>query len=379
MTKTAPSQIPHRTRARFLAAGLVSLLAWVTLWLVAPGGTISWTETMAEAAAAMEASLGAAARHCAQAGIPRDRGIDPNGTCLVGPEDSELFTSLGQLEAKRTATNPDMAGLLVHLLSRAGVGEGDTVAIGASGSFPALMVASLVAVRALGAEPVAILSLGASSYGATRPSFHLLDLYRLLESEGVASRPPAAVSLGGRGDMGEEFDQAFREGLFQELADDGVRVLREPDLRRNVSERIGLYGNVRAFVNIGGAESNLGTSPQILEVPPGLVLAPKQGASQVEGWRFELPPEEQRGVLFEMLSRRIPVIHLLHVRGLVLRYGLSWDPIPLPAAGSTRIRDARVRKGIRFWVLTLVYLSGLASVAFGRWGRLPSLPGRQTA
>ena len=108
-----------------------------------------------------------------------------------------------------------------------------------------------------------------------------------------------------------------------------------------------------AFVNVGGAEANLGINPRILFVPPG--LAENLG---------DLPPENDRGVLFEMASRGIPVIHLLHVRGLALRYGLPWDPFPLPEAGSTRFRDAQGGKDFPFWLLTMGYFGALAAVAF---------------
>jgi len=306
----------------------------------------------------MEAGIAAAARHCRESDIPLPPMIDPNGTCLVGPEITELFTSLGQLEAKRSTTTPDMAGLLVHLLSQAGIGAGGRVALGASGSFPALLVATLAAVEALGAEPVAILSLGASSFGATRPEFHLLDLNELLQREGLLSTPPVAVSLGGSRDVGGEFDPRFRESLLQQLFGRGVRILRNPSLSLNVAERMTLYGGVDAFVNIGGAEGNLGTSPRILGVPPGLVAADD----------LDLPPAAERGVLFEMMSRGVPVIHLLHVQGLVLRYGLPWDPLPLPATGSTRLKDTHAGKGLLFWLWTLGYFSALAFVAFAGRG-----------
>jgi poly-gamma-glutamate system protein len=360
MGQTPPSHGQPPNRVRFVWAGGVSLLAWAALRIVAPGAAIPWTSAMVEAATAMDAGLSSVTRHCRDAGVPIEVGIDPNRTCLVGPEHTELFTSLGQLEAKRTTTTPDMAGLLVHLLSEAGVKEGDKVAVGASGSFPALMVATLTAVEALGATPVSILSLGASSFGATRPAFHLMNLYQLLEAEGFVSVPPAAVSLGGSGDVGAEFDPTFRAGLLRDLLGSDVPILQNPDLRANVAERMARYGfpatgrepgGVAAFVNIGGAEVNLGVSPRILGVPPGLAE------------RFDFPPEDERGVLFEMASRGVPVIHLLHVRGLVLRYGLPWDPLPLPEAGSTPFRDAHKGKDFGFWLLTVGYLGALVFLA----------------
>jgi hypothetical protein len=81
----------------------------------------------------------------AGAGVMAPATLDPNRTGLIGPPYSELLTTTGQLEAKRTTTNPDVAGLIAHLLRRAGAEAGDTVAIGASASFPALLIASLTA------------------------------------------------------------------------------------------------------------------------------------------------------------------------------------------------------------------------------------------
>jgi poly-gamma-glutamate system protein len=314
-------------RNRFLAAGLVSLAAWVALELLAPGPLLEWTPAMREAAEAASRAQEATAAHCAEAGIGTDALLDPAGTCLLGPELTELFTSLGRLEAKRTSLTPDAAALLVHLLREAGVGTGDRVAIGASGSFPALLIAGLAAVEAVGAHPVPILSLGASSYGATRPDFHLLDLYRVIREAGVVAAPPAAVSLGGEGDVGGQFDPAFREALVAELEAGqgsegaGPTFILEPELAANVAARMAIYGEVSAFINVEGAEANLGTDARVLSVPPGLSL---DLASDIQP-----PPPAARGVLFEMASRGVPVVHLLNLRGLALRYGLPWDP-PLP-------------------------------------------------
>jgi len=346
----------------------------------------------------MDSALSAVRRYCREAEVAVDRVQDPNETCLIGPEWSELMTSLGQVEAKRTTTAPDMAGLLVRLLSEAGVQRGDTVAIGASGSFPGFLVATLAAVKALEASPVTILSLGASSYGATRPDFNLLDLYQVLENAGLAPGPPAAVSLGGAGDTGEDFDPEFREELLEKvlrrrhqpdprsstgsgeaaagdtLRPERVPLIRDPDLAENVRTRMEFYGVPAVFVNLGGAEVNLGTHPMILQVPPGLVPS---GGSGLPGLDPGAVQPEQRGVVLEMMIRGIPVIHLLHVRGLSLRYGLPWDPVPLPPPGSTRLSDTHRGTGPVFWILTLLYLGGLVLLAFYSHGR-PATPGRET-
>ncbi|KPK80988.1 MAG: hypothetical protein AMS25_08125 [Gemmatimonas sp. SM23_52] len=349
--------VDRRLKHRILAAGIVSLLAWTLLQTVSSGGTIPWSEEMREAARRMEAAIKVVARYCQTAGIRIDESLDPNHTGLIGPEYSPVFTTLGQLAAKRTTTNPDMAGLLVYLLHRAGASAGDTIAVGGSASFPALIVAALIAAEAMDVHAVTILSLGASSYGATRPEFNLLDIHELLVREGILHTVPAAVSLGGEGDVGSEFDPATRERLLQQLRMSGIPLVEDPDLRGNVARRMAVYlgtseERLAAFVNIGGSDANLGSSPLVLEVESGL------------NTDLVFPPPAQRGVLYEMAARGIPVIHLLHIRGLARRYALPWDPVPLPEPGTTRLHDDEGARDWRFWLVTAAYFAVLALIGF---------------
>jgi hypothetical protein len=116
-------------------------------------------------------------------------------------------------------------------------------------------------------------------------------------------------------------------------------------------------GPVAAFVNIGGADANLGSSPLVLKVDPGL------------NTELALPALELRGVLFEMAARGVPVIHLLNIRGLALRYGLPWDAVPLPEPGATRLRDDTGWRDTAFWLITTAYLVALALIAVAWPGR----------
>ncbi len=349
--------IERRTQQRIVLAGLISLVAWIVLQALSPRASIPWSAEMLAAAQSMERAVAVVARHVADAGLAVEESLDPNRTGLIGPESSPLFTTLGQLEAKRTTTNPDMAALIVHLLRKAGVSEGDTIAVGGSASFPALVIATLAAAEAMGAHPVTILSLGSSAYGATRPEFNLLEITELLLSEGILSTAPVAVSLGGEGDTGAEFEPVVREGLLAEIRSSEIPLLLEADLRASVAERMAIYAHPAVFVNIGGGDANIGTSTLVLNVRPGL------------NTEVALPPAEQRGVLFEMASRGIPIIHLLHIRGLALRYGLPWDPVPLPEPGTTPLRDEGRAHGLRFWLITAAYFLALGLVAFVPMGR----------
>lgn len=345
-------------RIRLLvAAAVVSLVAWALLYTVAPRPPVAWSEEMRDAAIRMEAAVAAIGEEVAASGLAIGEELDPNRTGLIGPGDGALFTTLGRLEAKRTSTVPDVAALLVHLLRRAGVEPGDTIAVGASASFPALLVATATAAAALEVYPVVILSMGASSYGATRPELDLLHYHDLLHRLGLLGPAPAAVSLGGAGDVGTEFDPVVRQRLTERIQRGGAPLVNEPDLRRNVERRMDLYlgGRVAAFVNIGGNTANMGTSPLVLNIRPGLIREPP------------MPPPDRRGVIHEMAVRDVPVLHLLHIRGLVARHGLPWDPVPLPAAGSARIRDDEGARSTPFLLLAAAYFATLATLAGLAW------------
>ncbi len=339
-----------------VAAGIISLAAFLLVRVSAPERELPQTPEMAAAARLMSDAISAVGDYRELLGVTTgqsiDEGLDPNRTGLIGPKLSPLFTTVGHLEAKRTTTNPDMAALLVHLLQKAGVETGDRIAIGASGSFPALLIASLSAARSLELQPVVIFSLGASSHGATDVDFNMLDLYRFLRRETGLTVAAEAVSLGGGDDIAGELEEETRQSLIVQIEESGIHFIHEPELRRNVAARMEIYGAPAVFINIGGSDANLGTSPVILDLEPGLNVD------------IDLPPERQRGMVFEMAARGVPVIHLLNIRGLASRYGIPWDPVPLPLPGETKMFDAQQPGGLRLWLIATGYLVALAVAVF---------------
>jgi poly-gamma-glutamate system protein len=295
-------------------------------------------QEIAEASRLM-ARATAAVRDCRAArGIPLDPVADPNGTGLIGLERSAITTSLGSLEAKRTTTNPNFAGLAVSLLHEAGVRKGDAVAVGASSSFPALIIATLAAAEVMGLEPLVISSLGASEFGANIPGFNWTDMEDCLRAAGVLDISPLARAVGGDEDVGRDMSPEGRALLESRIRESGVPFIEEPDLARNVEARMTLYfaaateRPVKAFVNIGGSWANIGTNAEVLKLRPGLTDD------------VFVPPPGERGVLQAMAARHVPIIHLLNVKGLCERYGFPWDPRPLPGSGGGRLyRDAAAK------------------------------------
>lgn len=338
------------------AAGLLLLLAASTR----PAFENPLRRQMVDAARLM-AKAEAALRDCRSArGIPADLSADPNGTGLIGFETSPVTTSLGNPAAKRTTANPDFAALLVSLLEEAGVRRGDAVAVGASGSFPALILATQSAAEVMGVEPLVICSLGASEWGANIPGFDWLDMADCLRRAGLPGGQPMALAIGGQDDVGRDLSPAGRDLLRARIAGSGLRSIEAPGLKEDVEERLAIYAAeaagrpVKAFVNIGGSSANIGTNTEVLRLRPGLLRRPSS------------PPAEGRGVLQEMAARGVPVIHLLNIRGLCERYDLPWDPRPFPEPGRAAIyRQAPGWERAVTW-LAAAYLLLVAAVLASR-------------
>ena len=304
------------------AAGAVSVDAGGTR----DGLAAAAANPRAEAAALMTRSLASIKALRLEKRLPIDRALDPNETGIIGEEFTPLTTSLGDVAAKRTSANPAFAGVVAGYFERAGLKPGDVVAIGGSGSFPAFVLASLCAARALDLRPVLIYSVGSSMYGANIPGFTFIDMLARLRADGLLPYPIAAVAPGGERDTGRGvlFDE---EGttLLDEARRSGLPLIEGATLADRIRRRLQIFDAaaggkpIRCFVNVGGATANYGDTEASLEVPNGLVLKLPS-----------LPSSPSRGLLFEFAARGVPVVHLLYVKGLARENGLPFDPVPFP-------------------------------------------------
>ena len=337
---------------------MVSLIAYITMLVFSKANVLPISKKMIRASETMKNVILLIRGHCNKSGIKIDHSMDPNRTGLIGPSHSSVTTTKGNLEAKRTTTNPNMAGLIVYLLTKAGVQKGDRIAVSSSGSFPALLIASLAAADVMELKPVIIISAGSSSYGANRMGFNLLDIFLLLQKKRIFSFQLAAVSLGGEKDIGMEWEPEIREKLIKQINDSKIPFIYELDLNRSVQKRKEIYGEhsegkkISAFINNGGGEASLGTNNLILKVKPGL--------------NFKIPeiPKEQWGIIHEMSEQNIPIIHLLYIKGLVQKYDLPWDPVPLPEPDEMQIADIESSPPTSFWVVFFIYFFVMVLLLF---------------
>jgi poly-gamma-glutamate system protein len=247
------------------------------------------------------------------------KGVAPD-EALIGGELTPLVTTLGEIEAKRVSVSPAWPRALVREFHRAGLRSGDVVAASFSGSFPGINLAVMTASQALGLDLVAVSSVTASSWGATDPGFTWPEMEARLVAAGVLRQATVAVSAGGEGDRALGLDDDGRS-LAREIA---VRSARQ--LKAHLLEPVGFEAAIRtrldafdaaragrpiaAFVNVGGTQASLGVSPAILKVQ--------------NGWLARTPFDSSpgRGLVARMVEQGVPVLHVLNVRDLAVRWGI---------------------------------------------------------
>jgi poly-gamma-glutamate system protein len=293
-------------------------------------------------------------------GIPIEPEIDPNATGLIGSEHTAITTTLGYLPAKRTSANPNMAGVMVEMLGRAGAKSGDCAAVGFSGSFPALNIAVLCAIQAMQLKPVIVSSVGASSYGANDPRFTWLDMEQALHERGLFPWRAAAVAPGGIvsipalfGDDGiREMVAAVNRSGLPALDEQGDETLQQDVTRRMELYEAGCGGRPSVFINVGGSLPALGNCPQAHALPTGLLPPSIQSA------------RSDCGVVFRMAAAGVPVLHLLDIRKIARDYGLPVDPVPLPAVPDGRVmfQGGYSRPAALIGLVVLAMLGGLVKL-----------------
>ena len=297
---------------KYLVLALLVLVATLALVLLTKTQVhTSYYDTQIEAATLMQNCLDLIKDYVTDNNISIEE-EDLNQTGLIGPEFSELATTLGSEDAKRSTLNPNCAAMMVKYFTEAGLKEGSVVAVGTSGSFPGLAIATLCATTAMKLQARVIASYGASTYGATRVEFNIATILKLISE--IVDFDFLAVSPGSDNDYGVG---AFDGFLYENTRDLVVALGQSEGVEfiEGTQRRIELYGDIDLFVNIGGASANTGS----VVYSEGLLTEPTEKANG--------------GLISYYLAQGIPVINLLYVKGLMAANDLPFDPVPLPAVG----------------------------------------------
>jgi poly-gamma-glutamate system protein len=242
---------------------------------------------------------------------------DPWNTGLIGVEWSGLTTTLGALEAKRTACNPAWTIQYRRWFTQLGLEAGDPVAIFSSSSFPGLLLSAVVAAEASDLDISLIVSLGSSTWGANHPESPWPLMASELRRKGFIHTRADYYTLGGGGEMGRSL---FPEGdtlLRKAASDAGVKLLSADNLDKMTALKFDLlkqHGS-KLLVSIGGSHANMGDDEDVLTLPPGLIPA----SSSIEGGS---------GLIGVALNNHIPVIHMLNMKRLSAQVGIPFDSEP---------------------------------------------------
>jgi poly-gamma-glutamate system protein len=263
----------------------------------------------------------------ARLGIAPDAEGDPQNTGLIGKPLSSVTSDTGYLIAKRTSVNPNFAAVMVDLLKRAGVKPGDTVAVGVSGSFPALNIATYAALQTLKLKPIVIASASASQWGANDANLLWIDMERVLAERHLFSIRSAAASRGGLDDRGFGMSKEGRNLIDDAIARNHLDRLDVTSLPDAINKRMELYDEqagdhpIRAYINVGGGTASVGTQIGKKQFKPGLNREPPHAAGLMDS------------VMLRFSKRGVPVIHVTSIEKIAEEYGLPVEPNGIPPVG----------------------------------------------
>lgn len=227
---------------------------------------------------------------------------DSSRTGLIGVEWTPLTTTVGYQNSKQLSTRAGWAGWLVREMAKHGIWEGADIAVTFTGSFPALNLAVLAALQEFNADVKGISSIGASSFGANEIGMSWPEMERLLVEEGILKKGCSAVTLGGTGDRGLEWDEYAMNLALRAAKRSNLPLLKPKNLRDAVKKRMLFYGlpdDYYCYINVGGGQASLGG---------GLHQRFKRG-----GWYYDPMSRqgEPNGVVDRFLGAGIPCLNLL--------------------------------------------------------------------
>ncbi len=298
-------------------------------------------------------------------GYPVDLTVDPAGTGLVGAEVTPVTSIAGHLGAKQASVNPNFAAVAVEMLAEAGVQSGDVVAVGCSGSFPAINTCVFAALETLEARPIVISSVTSSQYGANLPDFMWLDMERVLSDQERISFRSVAASRGGYEDRAIGMSEDSRRLLEQVVSRNQLPLIDADSFTDSVDQRMALYrqyaetATIQAYINGGGGTVCVGRSLGKKLIRPGLNLRPPTGSGDVDG------------VMYRFVRQQTPVLHFGQINALCQQYGLKTPQDRLAEVGASNVF---VRRDYNRWLAgaTFLLIVGVITVFAHRVSKAPA-------
>lgn len=175
-----------------------------------------------------------------QTGFVIDPLMDPANSGILGSTETPVTTNKGGFYAKRTSINPNFAAVIVDMMKEADLKEGDLIAVGVSGSFPAINMCVYAAAKTLKLKPIIICSASSSEWGANDPDLLWIDMERILNQKKIFPYRAAAASLGGVDDKAKGLPVKSRDMLREGVRRNGLELLEPQDYAESVSKRLAL-------------------------------------------------------------------------------------------------------------------------------------------
>ena len=260
-----------------------------------------------------------------------DQDNDPTHSGLIGTLMTNITSTSGQLGAKQTSVNPNWAAVMIEHFRRAKLQAGDTIAIGFSGSFPALNLATIIAAESYGLKPLVTTGVTSSMWGANLPEFTWLDIERHLIEARFINTKSLAASLGGQGDRGRGLSKKGIQLVKSAILRNGVQRIEAQSTQQSMDQRMDIYlkaageSEIKAYVNVGGNTVSVGSSLGKKLYKEGLNLRPSATALRVDS------------MMSRFAREGLPVIHMIRVKNLAEKYGLPIEPKQLSKPGEGRI------------------------------------------
>ncbi|NCN10709.1 MAG: poly-gamma-glutamate system protein [Leptospira sp.] len=269
--------------------------------------------------------------------------FDPNQTGLIGLSISEVTSNVGYLSSKQTSINPNFSAVAIHLLKKAKLKQGDTVAVALSGSFPAINIAVYSAIQTLKLQPIVITSSASSQWGANHHDFLWLDMEDLLFKDGILNIKSKYATLGGVEDKALGMSERSKDLLLKSITRNKIQIYDFKNFKDGIDKRVEIYNTnakttIKAYINVGGGSLSVGTSIGKKTFKPGLIKS------------VPLDTENIDSVMLRFLKNDIPVIHFIQIESLAKKYNLPTTNKKNPIPGEGNIFR---KKEYNLWLISV--------------------------
>lgn len=248
--------------------------------------------------------------------LPINKQFDPHRTGLIGTAMSSITSKPADIRAKQLSLHPQFPAAVVQMLKDAGVEQGDTVAVGWTGSFPALNLALAAAMETLELRPLIVGSVMASQYGANESDLVWLDMEQALAEANLINFRTGVATVGGSADCGKGMTQQSLADVRAAMERNGVKQLSASLLSESIDRRMRWLESrtaaepIAAYINVGGGVASCGGDKGVFG--PGLNAPGPEPVVDCVMQRF--------------YEGGTPVIQLARAKDLAAQFGLSTSP-----------------------------------------------------